>query len=147
VVWDLEPAFARTVKAPRACIISNSQCSDGKRALPGTSLPVQKPHPLELGALQAVSHRRIPDDAMARPDRKVKREQPVCYAADCIAPSSEVDHIIPVHQCENLAYERSNVRGICSQHHRQRSASQGGEGPRRNGGDDDTRRGGVNVSF
>ena len=64
---------------------------------------------------------------MARPGRKVKRKQPVCYAADRIAPSFEVDHIIPVHQCEDLPYERSDVRSICSQHRRQGSASQGGE--------------------
>ena len=61
---------------------------------------------------------------------RVLKEQPTCYVEGCTARATEVDHIIAVHRREDLAYERSNVRGVCSEHHRQRTSQQGGEAVR-----------------
>ena len=110
----------------RACIISNSQCSDGKRALPGTSRC--RNHTRSNWGKYKPSHSHVYRTTQwADLREQVKREQPICHVDGCHNRTSEVDHIIPVHQREDLAYERTNVRGICSQHHRQRSSSQGGE--------------------
>jgi hypothetical protein len=67
---------------------------------------------------------------------RVLRDQPVCSVEGCSTRSSEVDHIVPVYKREDLAYECSNARGVCSEHHRQRSSkatrprNSRGRGPR-----------------
>jgi hypothetical protein len=58
---------------------------------------------------------------------RVIYEEPVCYIEGCSNPSREADHIEPVHKREDLALVRSNVRGICREHHRTRSSKQGAE--------------------
>jgi 5-methylcytosine-specific restriction protein A len=60
--------------------------------------------------------------------RRVFAEQPVCAICAATRPwhlqgmSVELDHIVPVSQ--GGTDERSNVRGICAEHHREKSASE-----------------------
>jgi 5-methylcytosine-specific restriction endonuclease McrA len=57
---------------------------------------------------------------------RVLREQPICAEPDCSAAASQVDHIVGLAQGD-APYDRANVRGLCAEHHRRRSSSQGGQ--------------------
>lgn len=52
---------------------------------------------------------------------RVLREQPVCAEEDCVQPSTDVDHIVAV-QDGGSAYDRSNVQGLCHEHHSAKTA-------------------------
>ena len=109
---------------------SPSKCSEGGRALPGQSRC--RNHTRSNWGRYRPTHAHVyrTNEWKALRDR-VLQEQPVCYVEGCIARSTEVDHIIPVYQREDLALARNNVRAVCSPHDRQRSSSQGGEAKRK----------------
>src|SRR5690606_1828016 len=52
--------------------------------------------------------------------RRVLRRDPACRVDGCSSPSTEVDHIRPGHD-----HSESNLRGICSFHHRRKSSMEG----------------------
>jgi 5-methylcytosine-specific restriction enzyme A len=113
----------------RACIVGNRECSDNGHALPGTSRC--RNHTRSNWGVHRPEHGvvyRSPEWKSAR--ARVLREQPVCAVEDCIARSSEVDHITPLSR-GGAPFARENLRGLCSNHHRKRSSQQGGEAKKR----------------
>jgi 5-methylcytosine-specific restriction endonuclease McrA len=113
----------------RACIARGRDCSDGGFALPGTSRC--RNHTRSNWGVYRPEHTHIyrsPEWKSAR--ARVLGEQPVCAAEDCTARSSEVDHIVPLSR-GGAPYDRQNLRGLCSEHHRQRSSAQGAEAKKR----------------
>ena len=61
---------------------------------------------------------------------RVLREEPMCCVEGCQARSTSVDHIVGLAE-GGLPYERSNLRGMCHEHHKRRSSQQGGEARRK----------------
>lgn len=51
--------------------------------------------------------------------RTVKRRDPACTWPGCDQPATDVDHIGNKHD-----HRLGNLRGLCSPHHRERTASQ-----------------------
>lgn len=49
--------------------------------------------------------------------RQVLREQPLCATEGCGQPSEVVDHVIPLVERIELAFERVNLQGLCADHH------------------------------
>jgi 5-methylcytosine-specific restriction protein A len=60
---------------------------------------------------------------------QVLREEPTCRVPGCGRPSAEVDHITA--RRHGGGDERSNLRGMCSEHHRQKTQADSTEGQRR----------------
>ena len=58
------------------------------------------------------------------------REEPVCAEEGCEARSTSVDHIVSLAEGGG-PYDRSNVRGMCYEHHKRRSSRQGSNGAAR----------------
>jgi hypothetical protein len=83
------------VPIARACIVGDRHCSDGGRALPGTSR-CRNHTRSNWGSYRPehapVYRTRQWTDLRAR----VLREQPVCDQDGCIARSTAVDHIVPL---------------------------------------------------
>src|SRR5579875_3923227 len=57
----------------------------------------------------------------ARRARILKRQGPVCARADCEAPWTEIDHIVPL--ALGGADEDHNCEGLCADHHRQKTST------------------------
>lgn len=109
----------------RACIVGGRGCSDGGRALPGTSRC--RNHTRSNWGSYRPEHAPVYRTRQWTDIRsRVLREQPICAEDGCGARSVEVDHIVPLSR-GGPPYERSNFRGLCSDHHRQRSSKQGAE--------------------
>jgi 5-methylcytosine-specific restriction protein A len=62
---------------------------------------------------------RLPPN-WARTRRRILRRDPTCYIEGCTAPSTEVDHRI-----NNDDDSDANLAGICTPHHRTKSAHEG----------------------
>lgn len=56
------------------------------------------------------------DYAWTQLSKRVRLEEPTCYAPGCGAPSTSADHIVPVSEAPWLRLERSNIRGSCATH-------------------------------
>lgn len=56
------------------------------------------------------------DGAWRKLSRRVRAEEPVCWADGCGEPSTSTDHIVPVLEAPELRLVRSNCRGACSKH-------------------------------
>ena len=55
---------------------------------------------------------------------RVLREEPVCAEEGCMEKATSVDHIVSL--AEGVEpYDRSNLRGMCHEHHQRRSSQQG----------------------
>ncbi|MFR9807077.1 hypothetical protein ACL02T_32990 [Pseudonocardia sp. RS010] len=55
---------------------------------------------------------------------QVLSEEPACAWDGCGEASSVADHIKPHRGDEQLAFERSNLQGLCSHHHGVKTASE-----------------------
>ncbi|AQA23715.1 HNH endonuclease family protein [Rhodococcus sp. MTM3W5.2] len=60
-------------------------------------------------------------------------EQPFCAVLGCQRASVEVDHIVPL-AAGGDRYDRTNLRGICVPHHREKTAQEAAEGRKRRAG-------------
>jgi 5-methylcytosine-specific restriction endonuclease McrA len=108
----------------RVCIARGRGCSDGGMALPGTSRC--RNHTRSNWGVYRPEHTHVYRNSEWTSARaRVLREQPVCAVGGCGARSSEVDHITPLSH-GGPPYDRQNLRGLCSDHHHQRSSAQGG---------------------
>lgn len=61
--------------------------------------------------------------------RVLKRDDYACQldvgGRKCLAPANQADHVIPAYQ--GGSDDESNLRALCSPHHRALSSSQGGQ--------------------
>jgi 5-methylcytosine-specific restriction endonuclease McrA len=113
----------------RACIVGGRGCSDGGAALPGTSRC--RNHTRSNWGVYRPEHTHVYRSSEWTSARaRVLREQPICAVDGCAGGASEVDHIVPLSR-GGAPYDRQNLRGLCSDHHRQRSSQQGAEAKRR----------------
>jgi len=113
----------------RACIVGNSGCADGGMALPGTSRcsAHQRSNWGSFNPDHAAVYRGQPWVELRK---RVLREEPVCAEPGCSARSTSVDHVISLSD-GGAPLERSNVRGMCYEHHKRRSSQQGAEARKR----------------
>lgn len=51
----------------------------------------------------------------------------VCQENGCMAPATEVDHVIPRKQDESLAYDSSNLQGLCRSCHAKKTRAESGQ--------------------
>lgn len=63
---------------------------------------------------------RLPPGWHTRIRPRILARDPICYIAGCDRPSTEVDHVTP-----NDDHRDSNLAGICTPHHRQKSSQEG----------------------
>ena len=72
---------------------------------------------------QASGDPRVRGARWVRLRRSVIYHQPWCAFPGCTNPTEEVDHIVPLHRGGHPT-KRSNLQGLCLQHHRQKTAEE-----------------------
>jgi 5-methylcytosine-specific restriction endonuclease McrA len=101
----------------RACILYGPKCSDGGRAVPGTSRC--KAHTNSNWGRSKHPYSSVYKDQRWTDLRKrVLREEPTCAVEGCHERSTSVDHIVSLANGGD-PFDRSNLRGMCYPHHKE----------------------------
>ena len=106
---------------PRNCVVST--CRD--HAVPGTSRC--RAHSNSNWGRSKSPHAHVyKSQTWTRMRARVLREEPQCAVEGCQERSTSVDHVVSLGNGGD-PYSRSNLRGMCYEHHKRRSSRQGGE--------------------
>lgn len=106
---------------PRAC-----RCGvivpAGKRCPRCHPPEVERERKAKHDATRASAAERGYDAAWRRVRRDFLAAHPMCCAAGCNAPATDVDHILSIQERPDLRLSWSNLRPFCHSHHSQRTA-------------------------
>lgn len=109
---------------PRACrcgavVAAGQPC-------PRCAVPRARERKSQHDATRASAAERGYDAAWRRVRKDYLKAHPMCSAAGCAAPATDVDHIESIADRPDLRLSWSNLRSFCHSHHSQRTAREQG---------------------